>query len=214
MRYRFYVYMLLDNEQPFYVGKGKGARVGDHEREARRGRNNAKCAYIRAVWESGGQIGQVIVFETNDEQEALDYERVLISQIGLGNLTNERPGGAGKRSDEHRGYWFQSDAIHRLGHAYKSLTTLAADASISQSHLAACVRGRFALGHHAAWRVASVIAKGIVQVNEKHRARTDHHAKYTMFGTLRRKPRSVQPIQYEELSAEAVFHLLFKAAKQ
>jgi len=99
-RYRFYVYLLLDPAgQPFYIGKGSGGRILDHEREARSGHDCPKCDAIRAIWSAGGQIVKTIVFETDDEQEALVREAELIEQYGLTTLTNKVAGGRGTRGN-------------------------------------------------------------------------------------------------------------------
>jgi hypothetical protein len=93
-QYRFYVYMLLDPERrPFYIGKGSGSRIAHHEREAKNGHDCPKCDAIRAIWQAGGQVGRAIVFETNDEREALRQEAALIAHYGLQNLTNKGPSG-------------------------------------------------------------------------------------------------------------------------
>lgn len=55
----FYVYLLLrPNGQAFYVGKGIGKRIDDHEKEARQNHDCYKCAVIRKIWRSGGEVGK------------------------------------------------------------------------------------------------------------------------------------------------------------
>jgi hypothetical protein len=100
--HRFYVYILCRpprrnaaNGEPFYVGKGSGPRVFDHEGEARRGHICAKCAIIREIWKNGGEIQRYIVFTTDDEAEAYTYEIEIIALYGLHTLANYSPGGAG-----------------------------------------------------------------------------------------------------------------------
>src|SRR5262245_12951786 len=91
----FYVYVLVDPAacRIFYVGKGKDNRVDNHEQEARRGCACHKCRKIRKMWRTGGEVVKHIVLRTTNEQEAFDYEARLITKIGLGRLTNVRPGG-------------------------------------------------------------------------------------------------------------------------
>lgn len=91
----FYVYTLTDPRTgaAFYVGKGSGRRLHNHETEARRGVYSAKCDRIRAIWADGQEVASDIVLRHEDENAALDAEYELIEQIGLSNLTNVLPGG-------------------------------------------------------------------------------------------------------------------------
>jgi hypothetical protein len=73
----------------FYVGQGKGDRIDEHEREARKGCTCRKCSAIQSVWRRGEQIVKRKVFETPVKQDACIYEWVLINLIyGIDNLTN------------------------------------------------------------------------------------------------------------------------------
>lgn len=93
---QFYVYVLCrPNGKPFYVGKGKGKRLFDHDREARKGCSCKKCNTIRKIWRNGGAVQYYIVFETNDEQAAYDYECATIALHGRNNLCNLSDGGLG-----------------------------------------------------------------------------------------------------------------------
>lgn len=93
---RFYVYILCrPNGKPFYVGKGSGNRVYDHEREAKRGHQCHKCSVIRKIWRSGSEVVRYTVFETDDEQAAFDHERELIALYGRDSLANKSDGGEG-----------------------------------------------------------------------------------------------------------------------
>lgn len=88
----------------FYVGKGKGRRVFDHENEAKSGHQCHKCNIIRKVWREGGEIQRYVLLTTENEQEAFDYERELIAFHGRENLCNHTDGGEGSSnpSDETR----------------------------------------------------------------------------------------------------------------
>jgi hypothetical protein len=96
---RFYVYALarpIKKEwKIFYIGKGQNRRVFHHEKEARSGHNCYKCNVIRKVWREGGEIQRYILLTTNDEQEALEYEKEMIALHGRENLTNCTDGGDG-----------------------------------------------------------------------------------------------------------------------
>jgi hypothetical protein len=80
---------------PFYVGKGSKGRIYDHEQEAKLGHRCHKCNVIRKVWKSGGDIHRYIVFTTDNEQEAFDFERETIALYGRDTLTNVTDGGEG-----------------------------------------------------------------------------------------------------------------------
>lgn len=96
-RGKYYVYTLAyPDGDVFYVGKGFGRRVHDHEREARRENHQcAKCNIIRAIWESGKQIKREIVFTTTSEAEALSEEGEYIRLYDLRLLTNIQNGRSG-----------------------------------------------------------------------------------------------------------------------
>lgn len=93
----FYVYQLIDPRdcKPFYVGKGRGQRMYQHEAEARKGKKSHKCQRIRDIWIAGLEVKREIVQRFDDESKAYIFEDDLIQTIGLRNLTNEIPGGMG-----------------------------------------------------------------------------------------------------------------------
>jgi len=91
---RFYVYVLArPNNKPFYVGKGKGRRIYDHELEARGGHRCQKCNVIRKIWKQGGEVQRYIVFTTDIESDALAHEAELIALYGKSTLCNITDGG-------------------------------------------------------------------------------------------------------------------------
>jgi hypothetical protein len=93
---QFYVYVLArPSGVPFYVGKGKGKRVGAHKYEARSACRCHKCNIIRKIWREGGEVQYRIVFTTDDEQEAYQEEVRQITLYGRGNLCNRTDGGDG-----------------------------------------------------------------------------------------------------------------------
>lgn len=84
---KYYVYTLAYpasmGGDVFYVGKGTGDRLREHEWEVKRGATYRgyrlrKHDVIRDIWEHGEQVVKTIVMETNDVQEALRYEREMI----------------------------------------------------------------------------------------------------------------------------------------
>jgi hypothetical protein len=91
---KYYVYGLVDPRTGavFYVGKGSGRRMYQHEVDAKAGRisNGAKHARIIGILQSGERI-QYHTFRANTtEDDALRLERQLITT--LGGLTNECSG--------------------------------------------------------------------------------------------------------------------------
>ena len=114
----FYVYELLDprkENQPFYVGKGKGDRDRSHLKEtAETTCNIHKFHKIQAILAAGLEVGIHRVVENLDEDTAYELEADLIQKYGrikydvAGILTNvcidQRPPSAlgRKHSDETR----------------------------------------------------------------------------------------------------------------
>jgi hypothetical protein len=92
----FYVYELKDTlGKTFYVGKGSGNRMRQHEVKAKRGCYTKVCRKIRELWNIGHLIFPVVVFETENEKEAFQEEIRRIALYGRENLTNETDGGDG-----------------------------------------------------------------------------------------------------------------------
>jgi len=91
----YYVYALIDprTNAPFYIGKGQGKRLYQHEVEARRGTSSKKCARIRAIWDGGLEVIKVKIREFSDEDAAYEFEKARIAEIGPANLTNATLGG-------------------------------------------------------------------------------------------------------------------------
>jgi hypothetical protein len=105
----FYVYRLIDprDGKTFYIGKGKAKRLEAHEREARKGVLSKKCNKIRSITDAGLTVQKEIVREFKREDAAYRFEKKLIAESGLENLTNIEPGGRG----EARGARLRNDAI-------------------------------------------------------------------------------------------------------
>jgi len=102
-----YVYMLVDprNNQPFYVGKGKGSRCRFHLDEAKyyTNRKSKKLNKIRKLFLLGLEPTIIKVDENVTDAEAIDLEVLLIAEmrdIGI-PLTNMTDGGDGAQGYRH-----------------------------------------------------------------------------------------------------------------
>jgi hypothetical protein len=102
--YKYYVYTLAyPDGRIFYVGKGQGDRMHQHEKEARRyhypqmahyfPEEGDKIRVILEIWASGGQVVKTKVFETDNEEEANEHEKLFIAQCDPRTLTNRTKGG-------------------------------------------------------------------------------------------------------------------------
>lgn len=96
---KFYVYILYRpwNNEPCYVGKGQGDRVNWHFQVAGKHYNRRLANILK---KAGGIVPHQIVFQTDNEQEALTEEIRLIAfygraDLGLGPLCNLTNGGEG-----------------------------------------------------------------------------------------------------------------------
>lgn len=100
---KYYNYTLTNSltGRIFYVGKGTRNRFNYHEKAARKGDPSPRSAYIRRIWAYGGHVIKSKVFESDDEQEVLENEVVLISKHRpLMNVANHTTLGLGKESIE------------------------------------------------------------------------------------------------------------------
>ena len=96
MARQFYVYELADPRTgaAFYVGKGTGRRMRQHEADARAGvmSNPGKTEAIRSIHAAGLQVVARVVSEHFTEDEAIQAEAARIA--ALPGLTNIRAAGA------------------------------------------------------------------------------------------------------------------------
>ncbi len=134
-QFRCYVYTLAyPDGRVFYVGKGVGDSIDDHEREARRGIRSEKCDIIRAIWSQGGEVVKRKVARFDSDEEALQYEHFLLSSLnGLANISegsrniaevvvspeDQRLFGASIRrfTDEGKEYWSAREMAGFLGYS-------------------------------------------------------------------------------------------------
>ena len=93
---KFYNYLLIrSNGVVFYVGKGTGNRINDHESEARKGMQSHKCNIIRQEWANGEEIIKQKIAFFDNEEDAYQLEVLLINFFGRENLANGTDGGEG-----------------------------------------------------------------------------------------------------------------------
>ncbi len=86
----YYVYQLVDprNNQPFYIGEGKGKRAWTHLEFKSRCNNPHKDRVIRKIYACGLIPIVEILHDHLSKQDAVAIQDKLILEIGLDNLTN------------------------------------------------------------------------------------------------------------------------------
>lgn len=83
---RFYVYFLIDADEIFYVGKGKGKRIKQH-RARNQSCNHVKAARVEAAIQAGQYVEKVFADDLS-EADALRLERAIIRELRESGLTN------------------------------------------------------------------------------------------------------------------------------
>ncbi|MGV1099912.1 LEM-3-like GIY-YIG domain-containing protein [Thiovibrio sp. JS02] len=110
----FYVYILTDpkTNQVFYVGKGKGKRYSQHQKEVESGIvETIKQKKIEHIISQGQQVKSFIVGRFKTEQEALAVESLLIHWVyGIDSLTNDI-GGHGVNFIRPKGHYEELQGI-------------------------------------------------------------------------------------------------------
>jgi hypothetical protein len=100
---KYYIYILKDKDEPFYVGKGSGGRVLSHVDMVKQGLTpnwNYKLKNkILSILSSGRQVEWEIIFRTDFEEFAYSKEKMFIDvylRRGF-DLCNKSKGGDGPR---------------------------------------------------------------------------------------------------------------------
>jgi len=108
---KWYVYTLTNSRtgEIFYVGKGQQYRMYAHYLSVKRNKvpnNNYKLfRKIKDIIDSGSSITYSQPLFTDNEKEAYEFERKLISEIGLDSLCNLTSGGGGINTHVGRKHW-------------------------------------------------------------------------------------------------------------
>lgn len=81
----YYVYALIDprSDKIFYIGKGEGNRVFNHEVEADRNDEKEKLKTIKEIKENGKEVKKVLLHWGLSEKEAYAAETALINVFNL-----------------------------------------------------------------------------------------------------------------------------------
>lgn len=89
----YYVYMLIDpkTQLPFYIGKGKENRYLSHQKFKDNCKNVKKDEIIKNILQEYNEIPYKIIKNFDNEDDAYDYEELLIKKIGIKNLANICP---------------------------------------------------------------------------------------------------------------------------
>jgi len=95
----FYVYKLVEAStgQVFYIGKGTGDRMFNHEYRVRRGEvypNKHLYNKIKSILDRRDYVIPVRIFISTDENLCYDVEIEIIAEYGLENLCNIMEGGS------------------------------------------------------------------------------------------------------------------------
>ena len=102
----YYQYALYrDDGRIFYIGKGKGNRLSDHEYQARRGKKGHLYNIIRGIHARGAQIIKRKILENLTEAEAHAAEIAMIASFGRypnGPLANATDGGEGTSGRKYK----------------------------------------------------------------------------------------------------------------
>lgn len=93
MRYYVYELVVTPDQSVCYVGKGSGKRAFEHRKRAslpkcRTGYQKRLYSKLRSLLDSGKDFYARIVYETDDEIDALKIEQKLIAIHGFENLFN------------------------------------------------------------------------------------------------------------------------------
>ena len=159
---KYYVSLLIDprTNLPFYVGKGTGNRVTCHYHDSRIIVNPYKTHKIKKLKRLGYEPKWKIIFETENEQEAVEEETKTILKWGRkgidkdGILTNVKLNGEEKLNGSNTKKVDQYDTKGRFMRTFNSVKDAAIFCGITpavQNHIGKCCRGYKGLAYGFYW---------------------------------------------------------------
>lgn len=157
--FMFYVYALyeIDSLNPFYIGKGKGDRLRSHFEAKQLAKQTPFYKKLRSMLLANRIPIMKILFKNLTEQEAFDYEIILIAlygrrDLGTGCLFNMTNGGEGLSGHVH-----STDSRAKMSASHKGV-------SLSPEHAR-----NIGLGHKGTSRsFDSIYRSAIKRIGSKH----------------------------------------------
>lgn len=159
----YYCYVLKDpdNNEPFYVGKGKRDRLVMHKYDYFHGTNNYKRNKINKILSTHGYYLAEVIFTSCDESAALQREVEMIAELGRNVLVNATNGG--ENPPQHAKtpidqYNLYGEYIHTFNSYIEAAQSL--DGSrVTEGMILECCRGAIATAREYYWTYSGELIK-------------------------------------------------------